>query len=316
MAAMRNALLALSLKSRFARPEGRFASPRCHALRARCSSVAQLSLAVVLAAAAYRATAEDADAVVHANVSYYEGKDRDDKKNALDLYVPRGNGPFPVLAWVHGGGWTIGDRSHYRHVGNAFAKRGILTALVGYRLSPAVQHPEHVRDVARALAWLKTHAKEHGGDPDALFVSGHSAGGHLSALVALDPTYLKEQGLELSALRGVIPMSGVFGAPGLSVFPKAFPAETRDAAAPLNHVSPSASVKLPFLVTWGDSDPINLRVGGKALASRLAEAGFAARSLEVKDRGHVTIAAKIGSDNDELTEAVAKFVKETAAAKK
>jgi acetyl esterase/lipase len=215
-----------------------------------------------------------------------------------------------VLAWVHGGGWTIGDRALYKNVGQAFAKRGILTAVVGYRLSPAVQHPEHVRDVARALAWLKKHAKEHQGDPEQLFVSGQSAGGHLSALVALDDKWLKEQSLELSAIRGAIPMSGPFGVLALAVFPKAFPEETRADAAPLNHVGAG---RPPFLITWGDSDPPNLRVAGRELAKKLEDAGNKVKTLECKDRGHLTIVAKIGSENDELTEAVAKFVKEPPA---
>jgi acetyl esterase/lipase len=270
------------------------------------------ALVLILAAGTFEASADDAEVTVKTNLSYYDGKDRDEKKNCLDLYVPSGKGPFPVLAWVHGGAWTFGDRAQYKHVGRAFAKEGILTAIVGYRLSPGVAHPEHVRDVARSLAWLRKHAKEYGGDPEGLFVSGQSAGGHLSALVALDPTYLKEQGLELSAIKGAIPMSGVFGALALRVFPDAFPAETREDAAPLNHVGKD---KPPFLVTWGDADPVNLRAGGKMLASKLADVGCKVQSLEVKDRNHLTIVMKIGSDKDELTAATVKFVKDTMAAK-
>ncbi|MBI3726120.1 alpha/beta hydrolase [bacterium] len=270
------------------------------------------TVAAALAAFALDATGDDDGVTVKKDLSYYDGKDRDEKKNNLDLYVPKGDGPFPVLAWVHGGAWKMGDKALFRHVGHAFAKEGILTAIVGYRLSPGVKHPEHVRDVARALAWLKKHAKEHQGDQDALFVSGQSSGGHLSALVALDPTYLKEQGLELSAIRGAIPMSGPFGQLALAAFPDAFPAETREDAAPLNHVGKD---KPPFFVTWGDDDPPNLRIGGKVLTAKLEEAGVKAKSLEVKDRGHITIVTKIGSEKDELTEAVVKFVKDTAAEK-
>ncbi|MBI3722861.1 alpha/beta hydrolase [bacterium] len=282
----------------------------------RCSrkmwSVLACAVALVLGSVAVPADAEDVEFVVKKSLSYYDGKDSDEKKNCLDLYVPKGDGPFPVLAWVHGGGWKMGDKAMFRHVGAAFAKRGILTAIVGYRLSPSVKHPEHVRDVARALAWLKKNVKEHKGDPDALFVSGQSAGGHLSALVGLDPTYLKEQGLELSARKGVIPMSGPFGTVCLAVFPDVFPAETRDDAAPLNHVGKD---KPPFFVTWGEDDPINLRMAGKALASKLEEAGVKTKSLEVKERGHVTIVTKIGTEKDELTEEVVKYIKENAAAK-
>jgi acetyl esterase/lipase len=271
------------------------------------------ALAAVLALGMQRAlVAEDAAVKVKSDVSYYDGADRDEKKHKLDLYVPAGKGPFPVLCWVHGGGWTIGDKSQYKHVGEAFAKRGILTAIVSYRLSPGIAHPEHVRDVARSLAWLKKHAKDEGGDPEALFVSGQSAGGHLAALVALDPTYLKEQGLTLAAIRGAAPMSGVYGMLGLAAFPKAFPEETRADAAPLEHVGKD---KPPFLIAWGEDDPPNLRIGAKAIARKLEDAGVKVKTLECKERGHITIVAKIGSENDELTDAVDKFVKETSAAK-
>ena len=77
-------------------------------------------------------------------------------------------------------------------------------------------------------------------------------------------------------------MSGPFGQLALATFPDAFPAETREDAAPLNHVGKD---KPPFFVTWGDDDPPNLRIGGKALAAKLEQAGVKVKSLEVKDRG-------------------------------
>jgi len=104
-------------------------------------------------------------------------------------------------------------------------------------------------------------------------------------------------------------MSGVYGKFGLAAFPDAFPKETRDDAAPLAHVG---KAKPPFLITWGDGDPINLRVGGKELGKKLDEAGVKVKTLEVKDRNHISIVTKIGSEKDELTAAVVQFVKETA----
>ncbi len=126
------------------------------------------------------------------DVAYYEGADADAKKHKLDLYLPVSDKPFPVAMWIHGGGWVLGDRSMYGALGRRLAERGIGCAVISYRLSPGVKHPEHVKDCARAFAWLHANAKTHGGDPDRLFVSGQSAGGHLSALLALDRTYLNQ----------------------------------------------------------------------------------------------------------------------------
>jgi acetyl esterase/lipase len=88
---------------------------------------------------------------------------------------------------------------------------------INYRLSPGVKHPEHVRDVARAFAWTHAHIGEYGGNKEQIFVSGHSAGGHLASLLATDATYLKAHGLSAKDIRGVIPVSGVYVIPDVGV---------------------------------------------------------------------------------------------------
>lgn len=234
------------------------------------------------------------------DVFYVDGKDRHEKKHRLDLFVPDGKGPFPVLMFIHGGAWEMGDKALYGHVGEAFARRGIVTAVVSYRLSPEVKHPAHIQDVARAFAWLKKNAKNYSGDPDRIFVTGQSAGGHLTALLALNEKYLKEVGLKLSDIAGAIPISGVYRL-GAKAFPDVFPEDSREDAEPARFVGKD---KPPFLVMWGDDDPLNLRLMGRSFARQLE----GAKSLEVKDRTHITIVTKIGSPKDELTEAIAAFV--------
>ena len=90
---------------------------------------------------------------------------------------------------------------------------GIGAAVISYRLTPTVQHPGHIKDVARAFVWLHENIKKYGGRPDELFVCGHSAGGHLVALLATDESYLKAEGLALSDIKGVMPISGVYVIP-------------------------------------------------------------------------------------------------------
>ena len=118
-------------------------------------------------------------------------------KHRLDLFLPLADSvrqrPFPVLMFVHGGGWTEGDRAFeyggedlYGNVGRFFAARGIGTAVISYRLLPEAVWQDQVSDVAAALAWVQDQAPEWGGDPEAVAVMGHSAGGQLAARVALD----------------------------------------------------------------------------------------------------------------------------------
>jgi acetyl esterase/lipase len=147
------------------------------------------------------------------DVVYFEGEKPDTRRHQLDLYVPKGKKDFPVLVLVHGGAWVVGDNrccGLYSSVGLFLASHGIGVALPNYRLSPAVKHPEHIKDVARAVAWTRAHIGEYGGCPEHLFVAGHSAGGHLVSLLATDERYLQAEGLQTTDIRGVISISGVY----------------------------------------------------------------------------------------------------------
>jgi acetyl esterase/lipase len=149
-------------------------------------------------------------------VCYRGEADDDPYRHRLDLFLPRGAKDYPVVLLIHGGAWMVGDNrccGLYSSVGEFLASRGIAAVLPNYRLSPEVKHPEHIRDVARAFAWTRAHIAEYGGRPEQLFVAGHSAGGHLAALLATDETYLKAEGLCAADIRGVITVSGVYRIP-------------------------------------------------------------------------------------------------------
>lgn len=111
-------------------------------------------------------------------------------RHKLDVLVRRSDPPVagPVLVYIHGGAWTIGDkREQGIPMMHELAERGWVCVAVNYRLSPKATWPDHVVDCKRALAWVRAHVAEYGGDPSFVAVSGGSAGGHLSALVALTP---------------------------------------------------------------------------------------------------------------------------------
>lgn len=138
-------------------------------------------------------------------------------KHRLNLFLPLADSvrqrPWPVLVFVHGGGWTEGDRDLtyggadlYNNVGRFFAARGIGTAVISYRLLPDVRWPAQVEDVAAALAWVQNHAADWGGDPDAVTLMGHSAGGQLSARVAYDEDARQRAGARPAC--GVVVVSG------------------------------------------------------------------------------------------------------------
>jgi acetyl esterase/lipase len=150
------------------------------------------------------------------DVVYHEGPGPASSRHRLDLFLPKGVKDYPVVLLVHGGAWVMGDNRScglYSSVGEFLARRGIGAVLPNYRLSPGVRHPEHIRDVARAFAWTHAHIAAYGGRTDQLFLAGHSAGGHLVALLATDDSYLKAEGLAPSDVKGVITLSGLYHIP-------------------------------------------------------------------------------------------------------
>jgi acetyl esterase/lipase len=117
----------------------------------------------------------------------------------VDVYQPgkSQNNKYPVVIWVHGGGWRNGNMQHGKAVDmmTTWAKQGIVVVGVNYRLSPEYMHPAHVQDVAAAINWVYHNIDRFGGDPSRISLLGHSAGAHLVALVATNPTYLGTYGL-------------------------------------------------------------------------------------------------------------------------
>lgn len=181
------------------------------------------SLALLLAAPTVEAAAPPPAIRASLDIRYHPGKDR----HLLDVFAPALSGKadparrYPVVFFAHGGTWMAGDkdqRGRIRALGQALARQGYVAVLINYRLSPRVRHPEHVKDVARAFAWVRKHIGSQGGDPDRIVLVGHSAGGHLVTLLVADEGYLSDPALGLDAgarkaIRAVVSLSGVYRVP-------------------------------------------------------------------------------------------------------
>lgn len=282
----------------------------------------QTMAAVAVAALALQAPGCGAgDYTLHRDIPYAEAPGVDPNLLSLDVYAPPGASELPVVAMIHGGGWSIGDKAHASVgavKGRYFTGQGYVYVSINYRLSPAVMHPVHVADVAKALAFVREHIGEYGGDPGRIYVMGHSAGAHLAALVATDARYLEALGTSPEALSGVILLDGAgydipanleTAGPRLRrIYETAFgtdPAVQRD-ASPIAHVSAEGTYP-PFLIVHV-ADRAASRVQSESLAEALRAAGGEAEVFAAEGKTHMTLNRDIGRPGDAPTAAIEAFL--------
>jgi len=259
------------------------------------------------------------------NVVYAERPETDPKYLSLDIYRPKeSTQPLPVMVMIHGGGWRIGDKSN-RSVGiekaKYFTSQGFVYVSINYRLTPQVQHPGHIVDVAEAIAWIHDKIGKYGGDAEKLFVMGHSAGAHLAALVATDQTRLANHQKKLSIIKGVVLLDGAgYDIPlklklgntvANSMYRDAFTddVEIQKNASPISHVESGKGIP-PFLII-----PIARRRDSNRLSEDLQQALLAAEveaSIHVAEgKTHISVNSEIGTPNDQPTAAMMKFLKDS-----
>lgn len=130
----------------------------------------------------------------------------------LDIWAPAGPATArrPVLVFFYGGGWVHGDRRAYDFAARAFAREGFVVVVPDYRKVPGVRFPAFVQDGAQALHWVRDHVATYGGDPARIALSGHSAGGYIAAMLALDPRWLRAEGVDPRIVRAAAPMCGPY----------------------------------------------------------------------------------------------------------
>lgn len=129
----------------------------------------------------------------HKNIIYNESPQNSDlSKQELNVFAPaKSSDSRPVLIFIHGGKWNSGNKEMYNFLGRRFARKNVVTVIIDYPLSPEVTYREMAKATAQAVKWTKGNIDKYGGDPDKIFISGHSAGGHLAALVSMDKQYLQ-----------------------------------------------------------------------------------------------------------------------------
>ena len=160
----------------------------------------RLALALLLLARlTVSATGDAPDGI---EVPYRDGVDH--PRCRVRLALPENAAGFPTVVWFHGGGLTGGGR----HVPPGLVDRGVGVVAAGYRLSPEVTVRQCIEDAAAAVDWTLRNIERYGGDPGRVVVSGHSAGGYLTLMLALDPRYLAAHDRTADDLAAFVPLSG------------------------------------------------------------------------------------------------------------
>lgn len=223
------------------------------------------------------------------NVHYYEEKiNKSDayinERCVLDIYVPKNVKNFPSVIWFHGGGLTGGQKD----IPEALKNKGIAVIGVNYRLSPKVSAPKYIEDATAAIAWVFKNIKNYGGSEDLIFISGHSAGGYLAAMVGLNKSYLSKYGIDANRLAGIIPFSGqmithftIRKERGIGELDAQI-----DEMAPLHFIRADAP---PLLLITGDRE--------KELLGRYEENAYMARMMKLKGHKETTLYELDGFDH-------------------
>ena len=194
---------------------------------------------------------------------------------------------LPVVVFFYGGGWQAGKRQQYRFVGGDLTAQGFIAVLPDYRLYPKVSFPTFVEDGAAALRWTLDNIADYGGDPDRVFLAGHSAGAHIAALLHLDEKYLSDAGVDKKHC-GFIGLSGPYDFAPLmgDKLNSIFPAGTEYDSQPLNFVTGTEG---PVLLIHGLKDNTVKPRGAKKLNDALVEAGVDSELVIYPKRGHAGV---------------------------
>ncbi|EDY84116.1 conserved domain protein [Verrucomicrobiia bacterium DG1235] len=222
------------------------------------------------------------------NIPYTELEDAYAQERCkLDLYYPDKTDGFPTLIWFHGGGLKNGNK----HIPERLKSQGIAIVAVNYRMYPKVGTPVPIEDAASATAWVFENIASYGGDPDKIFISGHSAGGYLASMIGFDKSYLAAHDIDADRIAGLIPYSG-----------HTITHMTVREAGGIPDTQPIIDKYAPLFHTRAGAPPIALLTGNRELEllGRYEENAYFWRMLQVVEHPDATLYEFDGYGHDML----------------
>ncbi len=250
------------------------------------------------------------------------------ERHVLDIYTA-GNAiaeSRPVMFWIHGGGWQAGDKSDVALKPKVLTDRGFVFVSINYRLLPDVEMDLLIRDVAASLGWVHKNIARYGGDPQRVFVGGHSAGAQLAALICTDDRYLRHQGVSLDVVKGCIPVDGdTYDIPKIIMMAEyrqtvyggkvfTFGHRQKFGNDPEKHVDFSAVTHVakgkhipPFLLLYFSGNP-DTAAQAQRMAAILKEADVPVAAFGKSDSNHSRLNNDLGKPDDPATQEFFRFL--------
>jgi len=249
-------------------------------------------------------------------------------RQTLNVYAPaiKPAKPVPVIFWIHGGGWSGGEKTSVQLKPKFFTDLGYVFVATNHRFIKTVPMNEIFADIANSLRWTHDHAAEFGGDPNRIVIMGHSSGAQLAAYLAIDERPLKAEGLSLSMFKGCVPVDAdTFDVPAVIELATA----NRKAAgkpepkyghreifggkpelwadySAVSHVAAGKGIP-PFLILYDAAAPLTPDQA-KRLEKALAAKGISAKAFGATNTTHGKINSDLGLPNDPSTAEVLSFL--------
>lgn len=274
-------------------------------------------LSLFIASTAFGRTPQNA----FKNIIYHNNA-QDRSLQSLDVYSPKRGKHLPVVVFVHGGAWTIGDKANLsiNSMRNFFVRNNMVFVSINYRMAPKYRFPDYPKDVATAVSFVIDNIRKYRGNPHNIYLMGHSAGAHLAALTSVDNHYLNAEHKSINAIRGTILLDGA----GYDI-PEMFKDKTKKLrrkmyhnafgynknvwrnASPINHVKPNSGIPA-FLMFYVDDREI-ARIQTRRFGAVLRNANVLVEVVPVANSSHRKISQSFGKRMGEKERITLAFIR-------
>lgn len=234
-----------------------------------------------------------------------------DPLQRLDVFAPTARHPkLPVLLFVHGGGFTRGDKHGDFYPDNITlwaARNGMVGVNIDYRLAPKDAWPAGAKDLAAAIAWTRANIAKYGGDPDRIILWGHSAGAnHVADYVA----HAEVQGAEASAVKGAIILSAFYAAAPTGTPPNAYYGSNLALQSTASSIEGLRRSRIPLFVANAEFDPEQFKAYAAAVRAALCiTPARCPQYVLVRDANHFTEGMAVGTEDKQLTGPLQKWIR-------